>query len=125
MLNRTNAPVRASGSDDKRIGNYRPIFSTGLSLAGLGLGDVDLGGLTFGGLGLGCLPGWVCLDPLVEPPGDVTSPVCRAVAGSRVEAGAGGRPFVTWVAPGAELTLGHAGRSDPVASAPDPVPPSP
>jgi hypothetical protein len=30
MLNRTNAPVRASGSDDKRIGNYRPIFSTGL-----------------------------------------------------------------------------------------------
>jgi hypothetical protein len=30
MLNRTNAPVRASGSDDKRIGYYRPIFSTGL-----------------------------------------------------------------------------------------------
>jgi len=29
MLNRTTAPVRASGSDDKRIGNYRPIFSTG------------------------------------------------------------------------------------------------
>ena len=29
MLNRTYAPVRASGSDDKRIGNYRPIFSTG------------------------------------------------------------------------------------------------
>lgn len=123
MLNRTNAPVRASGSDDKRIGNYRPIFSTGLFLAGLGLDDVDLDGLTFGGLGLGGMAGWVCLDPLVELPGDVTSLVCRAVADSRVEAG--GRPLVTWVAPGAELTLGHAGRSDPVPSAPDPVPPSP
>ena len=44
MLNRTNAPVHASGSDDKRIGNYRPIFSTGLFLAGLGLDDVDLDG---------------------------------------------------------------------------------
>jgi hypothetical protein len=30
MLNRTNAPVRASRSDDKRIGNYRPTFSTKL-----------------------------------------------------------------------------------------------
>ena len=28
MLNPTNAPVRAARSDDKRIGNYRPIFSS-------------------------------------------------------------------------------------------------
>jgi len=30
MLNRTTAPVRAFRSDDKRIGKYHPIFSTGL-----------------------------------------------------------------------------------------------
>jgi hypothetical protein len=97
---------------------------SGLGVDGLGVGDVDFGGLTFGGLGLGCLLGWVRLDPLVEPPGDVTPPMCRAV-GARVEPGAGGRPSVTGVAPGAERTLGHAGRSDPVAPEPDPIPPGP
>ena len=30
MLNRTDAPAPASGSDDKRIGNYHPFFSTRL-----------------------------------------------------------------------------------------------
>jgi hypothetical protein len=161
MLNRTNAPVRASGSDDKRIGKFHPIFSTGLfgsylrfppgarlwsrvqrvrrpawdvsvspglawaTQSSSGLGDLDLGGLTFGGLGLGCLPWCVCLDPWVEPPRDVTPPVCRAVAGSRVEVGTGGRPLVTGVGPGAEPRPGHAGRSEPVASAPDPDLPDP
>jgi hypothetical protein len=150
MLNR-KMPPRASQSDDKRIGNYHPIFSPmpfdrefrfpwaagpepcAYPLDPLGVDTwafvaLGLGGLGFDDfdLGLVCLSGHVGLDPWAEPPPRaVTPPPCRAAARSPAVGSAGGRPPATPAVPEAEPSPGRNGRRDPAAPAPDPFPPDP